>query len=326
MRGTSALGLRSRAPSPRHRRRRYYSMQIQTLNIKGQIVKLDRALVMGIINATPDSFYAGSRVQEQTSLEERIEHMYRSGASIIDLGGYSSKPGASDVSPAEERARLRPALEILMRSYPELPVSIDTFRADIARWAVEEYGVALVNDISGGQLDSDMFRTVGELRVPYILMHMRGTPQSMQSYTDYDDLVVDLLDYFIGRIAELRSYGVHDIILDPGFGFSKTLEQNYTLLTALPRLKAALGLPILVGISRKSMIYRCLGTTPEESLNGTSVLNTYSLLHGADILRVHDVPEAVECVRLTQMLRTHALPADNPICHHWAIASNQSQA
>lgn len=275
------------------------------LNIKGNLVSLDTPVVMGILNVTPDSFYAASRQRGETDIERRIETILSEGGAWIDVGGYSSRPDAEDVSPEEEKRRLEPALRLLRDRYPEVPVSLDTFRAEVARWGVEEYGVALINDISGGELDEAMFRTVAGLRVPYLLMHMRGTPRTMQRHTDYADLMEEVMLYFARKVRELRLLGVNDIILDPGFGFSKTLEQNYRLMRHLEEF-AVFELPLLVGVSRKSMIYRLLDATPEESLNGTTVLNTFALLHGADILRVHDVRQAVEAVRIVRQLKAEA--------------------
>ncbi len=275
------------------------------LNIKGNLVSLDTPVVMGILNVTPDSFYAASRQRGETDIERRIETILSEGGAWIDVGGYSSRPDAEDVSPEEEMRRLEPALRLLRDRYPEVPVSLDTFRAEVARWGVEEYGVALINDISGGELDEAMFRTVAGLRVPYLLMHMRGTPRTMQRHTDYADLMEEVMLYFARKVRELRLLGVNDIILDPGFGFSKTLEQNYRLMSHLEEF-AVFELPLLVGVSRKSMIYRLLDATPEESLNGTTVLNTFALLHGADILRVHDVRQAVEAVRIVRQLKAEA--------------------
>ena len=275
------------------------------LNIKGNLVSLDTPVVMGILNVTPDSFYAASRQRGETDIERRIETILSEGGAWIDVGGYSSRPDAEDVSPEEEKRRLEPALRLLRDRYPEVPVSLDTFRAEVARWGVEEYGVALINDISGGELDEAMFRTVTGLRVPYLLMHMRGTPRTMQRHTDYADLMEEVMLYFARKVRELRLLGVNDIILDPGFGFSKTLEQNYRLMRHLEEF-AVFELPLLVGVSRKSMIYRLLDATPEESLNGTTVLNTFALLHGADILRVHDVRQAVEAVRIVRQLKAEA--------------------
>ena len=275
------------------------------LNIKGNLVSLDTPVVMGILNVTPDSFYAASRQRGETDIERRIETILSEGGAWIDVGGYSSRPDAEDVSPEEEMRRLEPALRLLRDRYPEVPVSLDTFRAEVARWGVEEYGAALINDISGGELDEAMFRTVAGLRVPYLLMHMRGTPRTMQRHTDYADLMEEVMLYFARKVRELRLLGVNDIILDPGFGFSKTLEQNYRLMRHLEEF-AVFELPLLVGVSRKSMIYRLLDATPEESLNGTTVLNTFALLHGADILRVHDVRQAVEAVRIVRQLKAEA--------------------
>lgn len=277
-------------------------MTDKTLTINGKLVSLKTPLVMGILNVTPDSFYANSRKQTQEAIEERVQTILSEGGSIVDIGGYSSRPDAVEVSPKEEMERLAFALDILKRNYPEVPVSVDTFRADIARRSVEEFGAGIINDISGGELDPDMFTVAGELKVPYILMHMRGTPQTMQQHTDYTDMMEEILVYFAEKVRRLRALGVNDIILDPGFGFSKTVDQNYTLMNHLREFEL-FELPLLVGISRKSMIYRYLGGTPADSLNGTSVLNTYALLNGADILRVHDVKQAVESVKIVEKIR-----------------------
>ena len=276
-----------------------------TLNLSGQLLSLERAVVMGIINVTPDSFYSTSRIAGEQELRTRIDTLLREGASIADLGAYSSRPGAEEVSAQEEMRRLAPALRILRDEYPALPVSVDTFRADVARWAVQEYGVAMINDISGGALDPQMYPTIAELQVPYILMHMRGTPQTKGEQTDYQDLILDLIDYFIQRVGQLTELGVHDIVLDPGFGFSKTLEQNYELLARMSDLGTVLPQPLLVGISRKSMIYRLLSQTPEEALNGTSILHAFALERGAKILRVHDVAPAVEAIRLYEAMHPY---------------------
>ena len=276
-----------------------------TLNLSGQLLSLERAVVMGIINVTPDSFYSTSRIAGEQELRTRIDTLLREGASIADLGAYSSRPGAEEVSAQEEMRRLAPALRILRDEYPALPVSVDTFRADVARWAVQEYGVAMINDISGGALDPQMYPTIAGLQVPYILMHMRGTPQTMGEQTDYQDLILDLIDYFIQRVGQLTELGVHDIVLDPGFGFSKTLEQNYELLARMSDLGTVLPQPLLVGISRKSMIYILLSQTPEEALNGTSILHAFALERGAKILRVHDVAPAVEAIRLYEAMHPY---------------------
>lgn len=259
--------------------------------------------VMGILNVTPDSFYEGSRMFSDEQIAQRTRQIVEEGASIIDLGAYSSRPGAEDVSAEEETARLERAMRIIRSIYPDVAVSVDTFRADVARRCITDFGADIINDISGGELDKNMFPTVAELNVPYILMHMRGTPQDMQQCTDYKDVTADVLRYFGEKVDRLHSMGVKDIILDPGFGFAKTLEQNYELLAKMEVLQV-LGLPTLVGISRKSMIYKLLGTTPTEALNGTTVLNTIALQKGANILRVHDVKEAVEAVKITSQFHT----------------------
>lgn len=279
-------------------------MKEKTLNMKGSLASLSTPWVMGILNVTPDSFYAGSRKQTEAAIEERIQTILAEGGKMIDIGGYSSRPDAAEVTPEEEMERLAFALNILKAHYPDVWVSVDTFRSGIARQCVEEYGVAMINDISGGELDKNMFQTVADLQVPYIMMHMRGTPQTKQQHTDYADLTGDIMRYFAEKVRQLNLMGVNDIILDPGFGFSKTLEQNYELMQHLSEFHL-FDLPLLVGISRKSMIYRLLGGTPNDSLNGTSVLHTYALMQGAHILRVHDVREAVEAVRIVQMLTTH---------------------
>lgn len=268
-----------------------------TLNLGGQLLSLATPRVMGILNVTPDSFYDGSRCPEKAEITERVHTIVREGADIIDIGGYSSRPHAADISPDEEMRRLSVGLEIIRKHYPDAFVSVDTFRAEVARRCVEEYGVQIINDISGGELDHKMFETAADLHVPYILMHMRGTPDTMMTLTDYDNLIGDMLYYFSERIARLESLGVNDIIIDPGFGFSKTLDDNYMLMKHLDEF-ARIGLPLLVGVSRKSMIYKYFGTTPAESLNGTTALNVLALLGGANILRVHDVREAVEAVRI----------------------------
>ena len=278
-------------------------MSQKTLNIRGTLTSLEKPLVMGILNVTPDSFYADSRKQTEAAIEERIQTILSEGGQIIDIGGYSSRPDAAEVSSEEEMNRLVFALKILKEHYPEVALSVDTFRSEVASRCVEEYGVGIINDISGGELDGKMFETVARLHVPYIIMHMRGTPQTMQQYTEYGDMMEEIMLYFAHKVRQLRLLGVNDIILDPGFGFSKTVEQNYTLLSHLREVKE-FDLPLLVGISRKSMIYKLLGGTPADSLNGTTVLNTYALLNGADILRVHDVRAAVEAVQIIEQLKT----------------------
>ncbi|MBW9201975.1 dihydropteroate synthase [Bacteroidales bacterium SW292] len=275
------------------------------IHVNGRLMDLSRPQVMGIINVTPDSFYAGSRTQTEMALARRVEQVVAEGASILDIGGYSSRPGAADVSPEEEMARLRRGLEVIRRVHPEAVVSVDTFRASVARQCVEEYGVALINDISGGEMDAEMFPTVAALGVPYILMHMQGTPQTMQQAPHYDHLLRDVFLYFARKVQQLRDLGAKDIILDPGFGFGKTMEDNYALLAHLDEF-GIFGLPLLVGVSRKSMITRLLGITPDDALNGTTVINTLCLTKGAHILRVHDVRQAVEAVRLVQAMQAQS--------------------
>lgn len=268
-----------------------------TINVKGRLIDMCEPQVMGILNVTPDSFYSGSRKQTEEEIRSRVEQIVKEDGQMIDIGAYSSRPGADDVSAAEEMERLRRGMSILRDVAPDIPVSVDTFRADVAKMSVEELGVDIINDISGGELDKEMFATVAKLGVPYILMHMKGTPQTMQQAPHYDDLMKELLLYFAEKVQQLRDLGQKDIILDPGFGFAKTLEHNYQLMNHMDELKI-FELPVLSGISRKSMIYKLLGGTPQDALNGTSVLNTISLLKGANILRVHDVKEAVEVVKI----------------------------
>ncbi|MDL2266178.1 dihydropteroate synthase [Parabacteroides sp. OttesenSCG-928-G07] len=278
-------------------------MAEKMLNLHGTLTTLTSPLVMGILNITPDSFFADSRKQSQQEIEERLEIILNEGADIIDIGGYSSRPDAADVTEEEEMQRLGFALDLINKQYPKAIVSVDTFRASVARRCVEEYGVAIINDISGGELDPEMFATVAELQVPYILMHMRGTPQTMQQYTDYSDMMEEIMLYFSHKIRQLRLLGVNDIILDPGFGFSKTTTQNYELMGHLKDF-CIFEIPLFVGISRKSMIYKLLDITPADSLNGTTVLNTYALLNGANILRVHDVKAAVEAVKIVEQINS----------------------
>lgn len=274
-----------------------------TINVGGTLLDLSVPRVMGILNVTPDSFYAQSRKQTEADIEARVRQMLDEGADMLDVGAYSSRPGADNVSPDEEMARLAQGLAVLRRVAPDAVVSVDTFRSGVARRCVEDFGVQIVNDISGGALDPDMFATVAGLGVPYILMHMKGNPQTMQQAPHYDDLLTEMLRYFAERVHRLHEMGVKDIIIDPGFGFAKTLQHNYELMHRLGDL-AVLGLPMLVGVSRKSMISRLLGITPQEALNGTTILNTLALERGASILRVHDVREAVETVKITNMMRS----------------------
>ena len=283
-------------------------MEITTaryINVNGSLLDLSQPRVMGILNVTPDSFYAGSRTQTEAEIVRRMKQIVSEGAAIIDIGAYSSRPNADNVCAREEMERLRMGLKILFEIQPDAVVSVDTFRADVARMCVEEYGVAIINDIAAGEMDADMFHTVAALNVPYIMMHMQGTPQSMQQHPHYDNLLEEVLLYFARKVQQLRDLGVKDIILDPGFGFGKTIEHNYELLSHLEDFRI-FELPLLVGVSRKSMIYRLLDITPQEALNGTTVLDTICLLKGADILRVHDVKEAVETVRIVQAMRNNS--------------------
>jgi dihydropteroate synthase len=257
---------------------------------------------MGILNVTPDSFFIQSRMQNLTMIQNRIEQILHEGGDIVDVGGYSSRPNANDISIEEEKQRLTPALELLHTHYQHVVVSVDTFRAEVARWAVEKYGVAIVNDISGGTLDNEMFTTVADLHVPYVLMHIKGTPQTMQHMTDYTNLIDEIIQYFAQKVKILQQLGVNDIIIDPGFGFAKNTQQNYQLLQALDSFNI-FDLPLLVGVSRKRMISELLQTTADQCLNGTTVLNTFALLHGANILRVHDVKEAKEVVKIINKLQ-----------------------
>lgn len=270
-----------------------------TINIQGRLLDLSQPCVMGILNVTPDSFYAESRKQSEKAICERANQILLEGGKIIDIGAYSSRPGADDVSPEEEMERLGRALRIIRHEHPNAIISIDTFRADIAARCVEEFGADIINDISGGEMDPKMFDTIARLRVPYILMHMKGTPKTMQQNPHYDDVTSEVMQYFGHKVDELHELGANDIILDPGYGFAKTIDQNYELFSNQHVLQE-LGLPILVGISRKSMIYKLLNTTPQEALNGTTVLHTLALLQGANILRVHDVREAVETIKITR--------------------------
>lgn len=276
-------------------------MQEYSINIDGELITFDRPQIMGILNVTPDSFFSRSRCQDSDAIRRRIHQFETDGADIIDIGGYSTRPGATVISSEEEFHRLSQGIEIIKKEVPNMIISIDTFRADVARKCVENYGGMIINDVSGGTIDVNMFSTVAELKVPYILMHMRGTPATMNTLTEYDNLIVDVIRDLAQKVSQLTLLGVNDIIIDPGFGFSKTVEQNYELMNHLEEFKI-LDLPILVGISRKSMIYRALNLTPESSLTGTIALNMVSLMNGASILRVHDVKEAKETLGIYNML------------------------
>lgn len=276
-----------------------------TLNLRGKLYELREPQIMGILNVTPDSFFSDSRTPDEAHIAARVQQMMNEGADMIDIGGYSSRPGADDVTPEEEMDRLRRGLRIVRKLYPEVPVSVDTFRADVARMCIEEEGADIINDISGGMMDRQMFRIVARLGVPYILMHMQGTPDTMQVAPHYDNLRREVMLYFAERIDRLCQMGAKDIIVDPGFGFGKTLEHNYELMNHLEDF-AVFNLPLLVGISRKSMIYKLIGGTPQTSLNGTTVLNTISLAKGAHILRVHDVRAAVEAKQIYMAIKQNA--------------------
>ena len=267
-----------------------------TINAGGKLIDLSSPKVMGIINITPDSFYADSRKTDTTSVLQQAEKMLNEGAHFLDIGAYSSRPGAVDISAQEEIDRLVPAVEAIVKRYPQAILSIDTFRANVAEAAIKA-GAHIINDIAGGELDGNMFATAARLQVPYILMHMRGTPQTMQQLTDYEDVFGEVYDYLVKKIYALRQLGLHDIIIDPGFGFAKKAEQSYALMNRMQEFER-LELPVLVGISRKRMIYGLLGSTAEDALNGTTALNTIALTKGANILRVHDVKAAVEAVAI----------------------------
>ena len=274
------------------------------INIKGKLIDLSSPVVMGIINITPDSFYSGSRKFDIKDAIKQAEQIVSEGGTIIDIGGQSTSLSSSPLSAMEELKRVTPILKEIRKEFPMTILSIDTFYSEVASAAVEECGVNIINDISGGQIDDMMFETVARLNVPYILMHMLGTPQTMQQHTNYENMTQEILYYFSEKVTRLNRLGVNDIIIDPGFGFSKTLDQNYELMADLKYFDI-FELPIMVGISRKSMIYKLLNTTPAESLNGTTALNMYSLLSGANILRVHDVKEAMECIKIFEKIKSN---------------------
>lgn len=271
------------------------------INVNGKLLDLSSPEVMGILNLTPDSFYAESRKQTEQDIRIRTRQIIEEGGSIIDVGAYSSRPKAEHITPDEEMRRLRNGLQIINSEYPDAIISVDTFRADVARMCVEEYGVAIINDIAAGEMDENMFQMIARLKVPYIMMHMQGTPQNMQQNPHYENVVKEVMLYFATKIQQLRDLGAKDLIIDPGFGFGKTLEHNYELLEKLESFQL-FDLPLLVGVSRKSMIYKLLGGTSEDALNGTSIINTISLLKGANILRVHDVKAASEAVQIVNAM------------------------
>ncbi len=270
------------------------------MNCNGKLITFDTPKVMGILNITPDSFYSKSRIEEK-NLFQTAEQMLIDGATFIDIGGYSSRSNAAEVTQAEEIQRVIPTIEKLVSYFPDIQISVDTFRSEVARLSLEA-GAKIINDISASELDPQMWNIVKKYQVPYIVMHMRGTPQNMQQNTEYQDITKEILYYFSEKKDQARKYQLNDLIIDPGFGFSKTLSQNYELIQHLNLFKT-LGCPILVGISRKTMIYKLLETSPEEALNGTTALHTFALLNGADILRVHDVKQAMECIKIVKELQ-----------------------
>ncbi|MBF6608358.1 MAG: dihydropteroate synthase, partial [Flavobacterium sp.] len=267
-----------------------------TINCRCELVSLENPVVMGILNVTPDSFYDGGVYRSDNEILNQAEKLLSEGATFLDIGAYSSKPSAAEVTEKQEIARIVPVIELITKEFPKALISVDTFRSEVAKNCVE-HGAALINDISAGKLDANMMATVAKLRVPYIMMHMRGTPQTMQTYTNYNNIITELIYYFSERIATARALGISDLIVDPGFGFAKTTEQNFQILRNLADFQIH-DLPILAGLSRKSMIYKTLDNSPLDALNGTSVLNMIALQNGASILRVHDVKEAIECIRL----------------------------
>ncbi|MGM9477916.1 dihydropteroate synthase [Pedobacter sp. GSP4] len=273
----------------------------RSLNIKGKLIDLSSPKVMGILNITPDSFYSNSRTKSTDEALAKTAQFLKEGATFIDIGGYSSRPGAKDISAQEEVDRLVPVVESLAKEFPEAIISIDTFRAKVAEETIMA-GAHIINDIAAGDMDGQMFETVAKLQVPYMIMHMQGTPQNMQENPVYNNVLLEVIDYLAKKVERLKALHIHDVVIDPGFGFGKTIAHNYELLNQMEAFKI-FKLPVLVGFSRKGMIYKTLGTTAAEALNGTSVLNTIALQKGAGILRVHDVREAVECIRLVEMLK-----------------------
>lgn len=272
-----------------------------TINCKGKLIDLSSPKVMGILNLTPDSFYDGGKFKNETAILNHVAQMLQDGATFIDMGAYSSRPNAKHISETEELNRLLPILNLILKEFPETLISVDTFRSTVAKNAIEA-GAAMVNDISAGKLDENMLQTIANLQVPYVMMHLKGTPQNMQQNTNYKNITKEIILYFSERLAAAKALGIIDIIIDPGFGFAKTLEQNFELLNQLELFKM-IEKPLLVGVSRKSMIYKTLETTANNALNGTTVLNTFALQKGASILRVHDVKEAVECIKLYEALK-----------------------
>ncbi len=273
----------------------------KSINCKGQLIDLSSPKVMGILNVTPDSFYDGGIYKKDTDVLKKAEKMLNEGATFIDIGAYSSRPNADHISEEEELKRILPVINLVLKEFPDTIISADTFRSKVAEESIKA-GASVINDISAGNLDSNMLKTIAKMKVPYIMMHMKGTPQTMRNLTDYKDLLKEVLFYFSERIAAAKQMGIIDLIIDPGFGFSKTIDQNFELLNNLEELRFT-ELPMLVGVSRKSMIFKSLNSSPKEALNGTSVLNTIAIQKGASILRVHDVKEAMECIKLTNLLK-----------------------
>ena len=276
-----------------------------TINCKGELIDLKKPKVMGILNLTPDSFFDGGKYKDEASILDQVEFMLDHGAAFIDMGAYSSRPGAAHVPEDEELKRMIPVIDLILKKFPDTLISVDTFRSNVAAESIE-HGAAIINDIAAGNLDEAMFDIVAKHQVPYIMMHMKGTPQSMQKEATYNNLINDLRYYFSEKIEEAISKRINDIIIDPGFGFAKTTGQNYTLLNHLDMFQT-FGLPILIGLSRKSMIYKVLESSPKEALNGTTALHAIALLKGANIIRAHDVKEASECIKLVQALKENAL-------------------
>ncbi len=272
-----------------------------TINCKGVLIDLNKPKVMGILNVTPDSFYDGGKFKDDTSILKQTEKLLYEGATFVDLGAISSRPDATDISEDEELRRILPVVKLLIDAFPDINLSIDTFRSQVARRCLES-GASMINDISAGNMDRQMMQTISDFKVPYVMMHMRGTPQTMSKHTTYKNLIEEVLFYMSEKVALAKSFGINDIILDPGFGFAKTALQNFSLLQHL-NLFRTFGLPILVGLSRKSMIYKTLGTNAAQALNGTTALHAVALTKGANILRVHDVKEAVECIELMEVLK-----------------------
>ena len=273
-----------------------------SINISGKLLDLSSPIVMGILNITPDSFYDGGQYNTDEKIIEHAEQILSEGAKILDIGAYSSRPGAKNISEEKELSKLKNALSIIRKKFPEAIISVDTFRSSIAEYVVKEFDVNIINDISSGELDDKMFNVIAKLNVPYIIMHMQGTPQNMQLNPQYDDLIKDIIKYLSAKVDKLNLLGVNDVIIDPGFGFGKTLDNNYELMNKLDAFKI-FQLPILVGVSRKSMIYKYLETTPDEALAGTIALNTIALLHDTNILRVHDVKQAVDTIKIVEKLK-----------------------